>query len=272
MRGSRIPVKLYIEIIKNVFKSRLTYRFNYFTGLIGKVLSIFAQFFIWKALLLNSSIDTSYGTIDFSSMVTYIIMSSIISIITSTSVISVVDNNIRSGQIALDFIKPINFKLYMFCDSIGKNLYQILFSVLPVAILSIVIFGIQPPDPIDFILFIIATIGGILVNYFLCFCLGLLGFWLTQEWIIGRFLNDLIRLFSGAFIPLWFFPSQLLQISEYLPFRFIYFVPISIFLGKFDIIQCLYLLLTQLIWIILLYLLSVYIWKKAIHKLVVQGG
>lgn len=265
-------MKLYIELIKNQFKSGLTYRFNYFTELVGKMLSIFAQFFIWKALLMKNSVNTLFGTIDFSNMVTYIIISSIIATITSNSVIVEVNSKIRSGQISLDFIKPMNFKLYMFSDSIGKNLYQLLFFLVPVLVLSLLIFGIQIPQLSHFVLFILATIGGLFVNYFLCFCLGLLGFWFTQVWVLNRFLNDFIRLFSGALIPLWFFPSVFLTISEYLPFRFIYFVPISIFLGKYEISKCLILILEQLIWIVILYLLSEFIWKKAVHKLVVQGG
>lgn len=265
-------MKLYIEIIKNVFKSGLTYRFNYFTGLIGKILYIYAQYFIWKALLMDKIVDTSFGTIDFPNMVTYIIISSIISTITSNNVIMDVNNSIDNGKIALDFIKPINFQLYMFCNTIGKNLYEVLFNLIPVTIVSIIVFDIQFPEIIYFILFLIAIIGGFLINYFLSFCLGLLGFWFTQVWILGRVLNDLIKLFAGVYIPLWFFPVILESILDYLPFKFIYFVPISIFLGKYNLLECLLMFLMQLIWIIILYFLSKIIWKKAIYKLVVQGG
>lgn len=267
-----LQLKLYIELIKNKFKSGLTYRFNYFTGLIGKILSIFAQFFIWKALLTGNSINTTFGKVGFSSMVTYIIISSIISTITSNNVIQSVNDKVQSGQIALDFIKPMNFKFYMFSDSIGENLYQLLFYLIPVSIVSILIFGIQLPSLADFIMFICATLGGLLLNYLMCFCLGLLGFWFTQVWILSRFLSDFIRLFSGAIIPLWFFPSALLTISEYLPFRFIYFAPISIFLGQYNFSSCLIVIIEQIAWIILLYLLGEFIWRKAVYKLVVQGG
>lgn len=205
-------------------------------------------------------------------MVTYIIISSIISTITSNRVIDSINNKIQTGQIALDFIKPMSFKLYMFSDSIGENLYRVLFYLIPVLILSLLVFGIQVPKLTNLVLFILATLGGLFINYFMCFCLGLLGFWFTQVWILSRFLNDFINLFSGQLIPLWFFPTVLLKISEYLPFRFIYFVPISIFLGKYDFLSSCLLIMEQIVWIILLYILGELIWRKAIYRLVVQGG
>jgi ABC-2 type transport system permease protein len=106
-----------------------------------------------------------------------------------------------------------------------------------------------------------------LINY----AMGLIAFWYLRGWQ-NTILWTLNRLFSGATIPLWFFPSVLVTISNFLPLRLMYFVPISVYLGQVTPIDCLNLILQQFLWIGILYLLTKVVWRTAINKLVIQGG
>ena len=71
---------------------------------------------------------------------------------------------------------------------------------------------------------------------------------------------------------MWFFPNSLVVISDFLPFKYIYFVPTSIFLSKSDPTASVLLILQQFLWIIGLTLVEKFVWRKAVRKLVVQGG
>ena len=84
--------------------------------------------------------------------------------------------------------------------------------------------------------------------------------------------HNIIGLFSGSIVPLWFFPDALEKVSYFLPFRLIYFVPISVYLNKAGFFGSINLIMQQFIWIISLHLLMEGIWKLGIKKLVVQGG
>src|SRR6185436_4423303 len=108
--------------------------------------------------------------------------------------------------------------------------------------------------------------------FLLAYLLGVTGFWYLEVWHLDRFLGDLVRLLSGAWIPLWFFPVFLLQVSAFLPFRLIYFAPLSIYLEKQSLATAISWIGQQVFWIFLLIVLEQLIWKRAVRKLVVQGG
>jgi ABC-2 type transport system permease protein len=101
--------------------------------------------------------------------------------------------------------------------------------------------------------------------------MGLIGFWYMRGWQ-STIIWILNRLFSGAYIPLWFFPQILVTISYFLPLRLMYFAPISIFLGTVTPLDCLYIILQQFGWMFVLYAVIMVMWRAAIKKLVIQGG
>ncbi len=81
-----------------------------------------------------------------------------------------------------------------------------------------------------------------------------------------------MELFSGSFVPLWFYPDWLYAISACLPFRLIFFEPISIFLGRYAVEDMLQIVLLQLVWLAVLYAAGVWVWSKAQTKVMVHGG
>lgn len=265
-------LRVYYELMIRQFRIGLTYKFNYVCNLLSKMLVIFSQYFIWKALLFNQETATKVGNVEFQEIITYVLISTFISTIVNSNVISELNDKIKTGQIALDMLKPLDYKKYLFFDSSGKNLYNVIYLLLPTMIVSIAIFGIHLPSIKHGIVFFIALILGSIINFLMCLCLGMLGFWFNQIWILDRLINDLLSLFSGKLIPLWFFPTPLLRLADWLPFKMIYSVPIYIFLGKYNQYEIIRMLLLQSIWIVILVSSSNLIWKKGIKKIVVQGG
>ena len=114
--------------------------------------------------------------------------------------------------------------------------------------------------------------GASLLLFLMSYALGLLGFWHSSVWQLGALLGMLLGLFSGSFIPLWFFPDWLLAISEYLPFRLLYFAPSATWLGKIAAADAASLIAWQWVWIGGLLVLQRVLWLAGIRKVVVQGG
>jgi ABC-type uncharacterized transport system permease subunit len=81
-----------------------------------------------------------------------------------------------------------------------------------------------------------------------------------------------LRFFSGQMIPLWIFPPLLAQIAVLLPFQLLVSVPLSIYIGRLEGVQAVRALGLQAAWAAGLLLLGRMMWRKAHHKLVVQGG
>ena len=255
------------------FQNGLAYRTEYFVGMFRSVVILLVQLCVWQALLgKTGQVASNNGIITLREMTTYVLMSTLISTLIARDVIEDMSDRISNGQISMDLTKPMNFQTYTFCNMIGQNLFSLLFQLLPILAIGLIFIGINFPSLPNFLLFCLTLINAIIIMFLITYSMGLMAFWYTRSWQVNYVFLTFVRLFSGMIIPLWFFPQILVNIGNFLPFRLMYYVPISIFLDKITFVDCLYLLLQQLIWIGVLYLVTRLVWRTAIKKLVIQGG
>lgn len=266
-------MKLYYELIKNSLQTGMAYKFDTYLQLLNRLIGMFVQISIWLALYKGAGETSSNnGNISIGAMVTYVIVSTGITIIAGNDVIWRLDRKIKTGEIAMDLLKPISLKFSLLCTTVGQRVYLFLFQLLPTTIIAALFFGIQLPSWQNAILFIISLINGMIIYFIITYIIGLIGFWYLSIWHFSRMLEDLIRLFSGSVIPLWFFPGFLAKISAFLPFRLIYYTPITIFLQKVNAVEVCSILGQQILWILALLMLERVVWAKGITRLVIQGG
>jgi ABC-2 type transport system permease protein len=264
-------MKKYIQFIKISFNNGLAYRVEYFVGTFRNLVILLVQLCVWRALLAAGSVTTDAGVITLREMTTYVVLSSMIGTLLTVDVIWSMNDRIRNGQIAMDLVKPVNYQTYTFCSMLGQNMFSFLFQLLPILVIGVFSVGIDFPSIFNFLLFLVTLINAIVIMFQMNYALGLVAFWYMRGWqsTIVWILN---RLFSGRYIPLWFFPPILVTISYFLPLRLMYFVTISIYLGTMAPLDCLYAILQQFAWMVLLYGLTRLMWRAAIKKLVIQGG
>ncbi|MFF2093158.1 ABC transporter permease [Paenibacillus sp. NPDC058174] len=267
-------IALYREMTMNAFRTHLAFRAEVLLFLFGQLFKIFVQVYIWHALFGDSGqLASQAGSISIQEMITYVVISSVISVFATNDVIFKVSSKVSSGEIAMDLIKPMSFRSVVFCQTFGTNMYRMLFELVPLVIVSLLFFHVQLPSLASGIAFLVLVFNGLILNFLITYTIGLIAFWYILIWQINTVLNGLIRLFSGAFIPIWFFSDSLVQVSYFLPFRLIYYEPISVYLGKVTGWQeLLAIVIQQVAWIIGLLLLQKWMWSKAVRRLVVQGG
>ena len=73
-------------------------------------------------------------------------------------------------------------------------------------------------------------------------------------------------------VPLWLFPSFIGVLAGVLPFKSIYSIPLSIYIGKLSGTAVWQGILFQIVWAGILTLINRLIWAKIHSRLVVQGG
>ncbi len=266
-------MRTFWEIIKNSYKANFAYRFNFIIGIFSNIIVFFVQYNIWRAIYGDTSIvSSSVGEINLNEMVTYLIISTCITITINTNILGTIGDSIQSGQIATELTRPLNFNLYLFFNSLGNNIFQILFQMIPSLIIILLFFDITLPSITNFCFFLIALIFSYLINYLLRYLLGSLAYWYMSVWHFDLLITEVINVFAGAYIPIWFFPGILLQLSKLLPFQLIYYFPLSVYLGRYQINEIFYFYVIQLFWIAILFFLSNLLYKRGIKKLVIQGG
>ena len=115
---------------------------------------------------------------------------------------------------------------------------------------------LPPKDFFHSGMFFLTILLGILLAYSLNYFLGLFVFWVKNYGFISWFLKASTMLFAGSAVPLWFYPPALQAVANVLPFRFIAFEPISIYLGKTPVDEIWAVVVGQIIWIAVFLLAS----------------
>ena len=176
---------------------------------------------IWRVLLVYQN-NTS--DVNITEMTTYIIVSTVIGIVLNNRIISEINDQIYTGKIGTELVKPYSYFSLMLARTIGEMLFPLTFFAVPLLVVMYAVFHFSIPDLKSFLLFFCSFAAGGFLRILICFFLGILGFWFSQVWALERLLNDLIKLFSGAWIPL--------LITFIVPYAFVNYYPSVYLTGR----------------------------------------
>lgn len=264
-----VEMKKYWIVFKKSLKSELTYRSAALWGIVSAVLGFLIQVFLWQALLgTGIRSDTS-----FPDMLLYVLINQFMLQLTRTNVAGMIENAMIDGTISMELLRPVSYKGYMLSQTLGKNIYRSLTASVPILILSLFFLSKAVlPDVVHIPMFILSALLGIAIQFEVLYLAGLLAFWLQRCWFISFYLKGLRSIFGGTAVPIWFYPEFLKTLSYWLPFRYMTFEPINIFLGKTSVEQAWMPLLAAALWLTGLSMADRLVWQAATKKLIVNGG
>ena len=204
-------------------------------------------------------------------MVGYFAISMVVGFFTWSSVDDWLEHDIRHGNLIVALLKPVHFLSWNYFFELGMNILSILLEMIPILIISIIFFSLKLPSSINAIFFAVSIFLASLMYTAISFCIGLTAFWLNRIGGIRRMKRILMSFLSGGMIPLVFFPSWYQNISKYLPFQYLRYESINIYLGKYTVVQMSQIVLIQIIWSVALLTLGLLIWNKAFKKFAGAG-
>lgn len=259
----------YVTYFRKSFKKNSAYRSTVWLQIIASVIQVSIQVAVWTALIGTGSVEG----ITRDDMVTYAILNAAMFAFVLTSLFNDVDTRLRSGDIALDLLRPTHYPLFVLADQLGRSAYRVLFVVIPIVVVSALIFGFSmPATGVAGIGFAVVLVLSILISYSIGYLIALLSFWFLTTFHFNWAIGALTTLFSGAFLPLWFFPDDWAKVAGLLPFQFLGFVPAATWMGQLAGTELLRVLGIGILWSCALLLLTRFLWDRATRQLVVQGG
>ena len=101
---------------------------------------------------------------------------------------------------------------------------------------------------------------------------GYLAFFLMNIWGFSILKGSILNFFSGALIPLAFFPDAVRAVFEQLPFASLIYAPTMIYMGKYSSYEIAFVLFKQVLWVVVFVAISRMVWNWAQKRLAVQGG
>lgn len=261
------------SIFKLVWLERMAYRFNFFMQVLSGVLSSLIVIFLWMAIYRSAGRE-AIGGYSLGEMVTYLFGGGLInSFVLSTAENPETSQNIRDGTLSFLFLQPISpYGVWFIRDLGGKAFYLLLglvsFGLFAVFFRDYLILSLQPGS---IFLFLLAIVLAALLHYFFFEALSLLSFWIENTYGLRFTMRVIMEVLAGVLIPLSFFPVILQEIFSLLPFRFLIYFPMEIYLGKVAANRILYEFLKEGGWILGLAAANWAIWKKGVRQYVAMG-
>ena len=248
----------------------MTYRFEFFIGLLSQFFLLFATTFFWRAAYSGLGVvgDVSQGQ-----MLTYNVIAIIMAGVFKIEIEGSIRDKVRRGNVAVDFIKPVNVFMMYLSEDIGAMLTNIVRVAAPILLCSALFITVPAPaSAARFALFLVSSVFSYMILWLSSAIFGLFYFWVIEMGPIGTIKDYLIRILSGSFIPIWFFPDIVQNILKFLPFIYIYQHPIGIYIGRTPMPEAMAGMGVQLLWIMLFALLFAVLERRMTKNIQVQGG
>lgn len=263
---------MYGAFVKTAFLNILAYRLRYYTGIITYTLFVGVHYCIWNAVYSGRG-GVSLQGFTLSEMVTYIAVGWIARSCYFSTIDEDIDDVVRSGQVSLLLLRPVNFHLMMLAQAFGESLFRILFFTVPIGLLVTYLFEVQlPQNGQAAMLFLFFSAGSFLILAEINFLVGLTAFRIQSIQGITRAKYAIVQLCSGLLLPLSFFPGWAAGILRYLPFRLMTAVPMQCYLGKVSFVDARQLGLELAAWCLFLGGASEFLWRRELRNISIQGG
>ena len=262
-------MRAYVEFATKKFQNKMTYRLEFFMGILDTIISLVVYLCVYKAL---------YGNLESIDGIT-------LSMVATNFVISLglsnafyfdeffLEKRVNEGSITNEFLKPVNFVFRMLSENAGEGLFKIIFNFIPAVIFALFYTDLcGPASVINIAAMVVSVVLGYLILWLISFIVQTWTFWFLSVWGMITIKNVFVNILSGSMIPIWFMPSILRKIIAFTPFESIYFTPVRIYLGELSGVDILKGMGIQILWIMVLALVANAFWKKGVKKLVIQGG
>jgi ABC-2 type transport system permease protein len=262
--------RVYAEFVRVGFVNTLAYRLRYYTGIVTYFIYVSVYYFIWKAIYLHSAEIEGF---DFSQILTYIAVGWIIRSFYFNNIDQEMAYQVIEGRLAMDLIKPVNTQLMYMAQALGESLFRLGLLTVPTALVLLLVYPIRRPSSgLQFVGFFTSVILSFFIVAGINFAIGTFAIRLKSILGLLRAKYFLLELFSGLLIPISFFPEIFQKILNFLPFQYISYIPVLIYLGKLKGLEILRALGIQIFWVFALLAIGDAMWRWSSRKITIQGG
>jgi ABC-2 type transport system permease protein len=262
-------MRKYWEIAKSQIQLNTAYSAWYWAGTFSAIVRLLIIYYFWYAVYENK---TTIADLSLHTILTYMVIAFFLEQYV-TGVGQQLAHSIRDGSIAIELLRPYDYLLKLVALDVGDKIAATVRQTLPLLIIAFLFLDVQPPSSLTAgILFAISTVLAIFIGAQFDLFFSIFAFWTINVWGLRVLKGAVITFFSGALIPISFFPDWLQTLSQFLPFQYMVYVPVSIYTGTFTGIYLVYALLLQIFWLIALYGIVRLFWAFAIRKITIFGG
>ncbi|MFZ5353656.1 MAG: ABC transporter permease [Bacillota bacterium] len=259
----------YWEISKITMSHNLAYIWNFLSKNIFFVFIMFIYLMLWKNIYGQKG--ESIAGLTLNQIIWYLVVTELVTL--SRSDIHVkINEDVKSGNIAYLLNKPYNYVLYCFSYYIGEiGLKLLTNSIIGIGIGMLFVGALEGFNWSHTPFVLLSLAAGCTINFFIYITLALTAFWFEDNTAFFWIYSKLVFTMGGMLIPIEFFPQWLQEISRYLPFAYVTYVPARLAVD-FSYVGFARQFPVQLLYLLVFFILSMILYGRGARNLNVNGG
>jgi ABC-2 type transport system permease protein len=234
---------------------------------LGVILYIFLQ--LWRATYAQTGAQ-QLGGFTLTQMLWYLAMTEAITL-SGPRVAQEVDQDVRTGALAVQLIRPLSYPLYRLWTTLGERLVRFLLNAIVGASIAFLFVGPIPLSLGGLCLFVPALLLAFTLDFLGNFLIGLAAFWLEDTSGLMLIYSRVTMILGGMLLPLELFPASWQPLLRALPFAGIVYGPSRLFVQP-DMGFLADLALKQIVAIVLFAVAVAIIYRAALKRIHSNGG
>ncbi|HIS49045.1 MAG TPA: ABC transporter permease [Candidatus Gallacutalibacter pullistercoris] len=183
---------------------------------------------------------------------------------------------VSTGNIAYELCRPMGLYSQWFLKASANRMARAALRCVPVLVFASILpapYGIiLPPDAGTALLFVFSLFLALGVIVAFTMVIYIITFYTISPTGVRMAAVSAADLLSGSLLPLPFFPDGFRQAVELLPFASMQNVPLRVYSGDLSGQAAAWAIGLQLFWFAALLVLGMWMMRRALHRVVVQGG
>ncbi|MEE3365037.1 MAG: ABC-2 family transporter protein [Planctomycetota bacterium] len=270
-------------ILKTCLEERFVYRADFAFATLVRFLPIVTQIFLWGAIYSGASTGdnpdkaTTLNSYTYHQMIAYYLLVMLARAFSSMpGLAGGIARDVRDGTIKKYLTQPIDMLGYLFWHRIAHKLVYYVIATGPFALVFYLCRDYFPIglNAATLLALVLSLMMGFLIGFLIESLIGLISFWFLEVSSLLFIFNMLNYFLSGHMIPLdWL--GNVGQWVEFLPFRFLAYVPAAIALGKPGYVLgggLERMLLIEMAWIVGLLILNRITFARGVRRYGAFGG
>lgn len=247
-------------------KKSLQYRAEVVSFVVLSVVPTFVVLFIWTAVYGHTPSVHGYTL---PALLQYFLIATLIANIATCHFESERTQEVREGKIDHFLTKPLSYPMHIFTADIGEKIFRVMFSLFFFTVFYIGLTRFFPLNHFDVTFLQVLEFTGLMIfSYSAEFALALITvlatFWFEGAEGLQHFKWIATTVLTGYMIPIAFMPGWIQKGILFLPFHYMYAMPIAV-LQHSQIITIID-ICSMALFLFFLYLIAFILWKKAIVK------
>jgi ABC-2 type transport system permease protein len=263
-------MKRYFALTRGAYMMGVIYRFGFIFTILGNIVYLGVAYYLWKSIYGHAEVING---MTFDETFLYVGLGSAIFILLKTYADWYIHYDIREGSITNTLVKPLDVGLYALFFSLGFFLMNVTAVTIPTLLMMVFVFKVQFVMGPGLLIFPFSLLLAFFISFFMDYFVGLFGFYSESVWGLSTTKEIIVTVFSGALVPLQFFPESMQKVLIYLPFQAIYHTPLMMVTrpdrdGK----EFLVMLAVQVFWVVVMFIGTRLFYNQAVKVLRIGGG